>query len=149
LRMRLIKSLQEEKSSIEQLSDRDILLLEMLSKAGSMTVSQIAALHPNISESTISTTITKLWRDKKVVSKTISPENQRVTNVELTDKGREILTVYADHQSQRYKALLNAMQLSEDEKKVLLDIIQRTLTVFDTQLAKDKTAAEIINKSDF
>lgn len=144
LRMRLIKSLQEEKSSFEEFSDRDILLLEMLSKAKSMTVSQIAAIHPNVSESTISTSITKLWRDKKAVSKTISPENQRVTNVELTDKGKEVLSVFQAHQGERYKALLMAMQVSEDEEKMLLDIIGRALTVFDSQLSKDKAAGEII-----
>ena len=54
LRMRLIKSMQEEKSSSSNLTDRDMLLLEMVDKAGAMTVSQIAAVHPNVSESTIS-----------------------------------------------------------------------------------------------
>jgi len=147
LRMRLIKSLQEEKSSSSNLSDRDFLLLEMVSKAGRMTISQIAALHSNVSESTISTTITRLWRDKKVVSKTRCPENQRVTYVELTEKGKKELEIFAEHQAVRYKALLKAMQISEDEGKMLIEIISRANNVFDSHLEKDKAASEIIKKS--
>jgi DNA-binding MarR family transcriptional regulator len=144
LRMRLIKSMQEDKSSSSNLTDRDMLLLEMVDKAGAMTVSQIAAVHPNVSESTISTLITRLWRDKKVVSKTICPENQRVTNVELTKKGKKELEVFAAHQAVRYKALLKAMQISEEEGQVLYDVMSRAVTVFDGHLAKDKAAGEII-----
>ena len=144
LRMRLIKSMQEDKSSSSNLTDRDMLLLEMVDKAGAMTVSQIAAVHPNVSESTISTLITRLWRDKKVVSKTICPENQRVTNVELTEKGKKELEVYAAHQSFRYKALLKAMQISDNEGQMLFEIMSRAVKVFDSHLAKDKAAGEII-----
>lgn len=147
LRMRLIKSIQEEKSSSSDLTDREILLLELLDKAGTMTVSQIAALHPNVSESTISTTITRLWRDRKVVSKTICPENQRVTNVELTEKGKKELEVFEAHQAVRYKALLKAMQISESEAKMFFEILSRANKVFDNHLAKDKVASEIIKKS--
>jgi len=146
LRMRLIKSIQEEKSSTSEITDREILVLELLDRAGTLTVSQIAALHPNVSESTISTTITRLWRDKKLVSKTICPENQRVTNVELTDKGRKELEIYAAHQSVRYKVLLKAMQISENEGQMFFEIISRANKVFDRHLAKDEVASEIIKK---
>ena len=144
LRMRLIKSLQEEKSSSQELTDRDLLLLEMISKAGSMTVSQIAAMHPNVSDSTISTAITHLWRDKKVVSKSINPENQRVTNVQLTEKGRQALETYALHQKERYKTMFEAMQMSDEEAQTLNNIVNRAVKVLDSRLSKDKTAAAII-----
>lgn len=144
LRMRLIKSLQEEKSSSTELSDRDMLLLEMIDRAGTMTISQITALHPGVSDSTISTAITRLWRDKKLVSKNISPENQRVTNVELTEGGKKELEIYEAHQAVRNKVLLKAMQISDTEGQMLLEIISRAINVFDSHLAKDKTAAEII-----
>ncbi|MCF7954465.1 MAG: winged helix DNA-binding protein [Phycisphaerae bacterium] len=144
LRMRLIKSIQEDKSSSSELTDRELLLLELLDKAGTMTISQIAALYPNVSESTISTTITKLWRDRKVVSKTISPENQRVTNVELTEKGKKELKVYAEHQVFRYKALLKAMQITASEGEVLFEVMSRAVKVFDSHLSKDNAAGEII-----
>lgn len=144
LSMRLIKSMQEEKSSSAELSDRDMLLLEVVDKAGSMTISQIAALHPNVSESTISTTITRLWKDKKLVSKTINPDNQRVTNVELTEEGKRQLEIFAAHQAVRYKALLKAMQISDAEGQVLLDVMSRAVNVFDSHLSKDKAVGEII-----
>ena len=92
-RMRHLKATQEDKASAGNLTERDLMILGMLNERGKMTVSQISAADPIASESTISTTITKLWRDKKMVTKTISPENQRTTIVELTDKGKSFTQI--------------------------------------------------------
>ena len=61
LRMRLLRSRQEETGS-ESLTDREIMLLELLDEHGKMTVSQIAVSYPGVSESTISTGVTKTPR---------------------------------------------------------------------------------------
>jgi phosphoenolpyruvate synthase/pyruvate phosphate dikinase len=55
-----------------------------------MSISEISQLCPTISNSTISTTITRLWKDKKLAEKKILPENQRITNVSLTAEGRRV-----------------------------------------------------------
>ena len=48
LRMRLIRFMQEEKELVEELSERDILLLQLIAERGAMTVSEIAAAYPTV-----------------------------------------------------------------------------------------------------
>jgi DNA-binding MarR family transcriptional regulator len=118
------------------------MILRLLNERGKMTVSQIAAAEPNVSDSTISTNITKLWRDKQMVSKTISPENQRTTIVELTDKGKKAIEVVNKQRAERFKTLFQALEVTDDEKQVLLKILNRAIPFFDKHLGLDKTANE-------
>ena len=100
-----------------------------------MTVTQIAEAWPNVSESTVSMTITKLWRKFGFVSKTISPENQRITQVELTDKGRAELENIFKQRSMRIKALFDSINMTDEEKKVMISICQRGVKVLDQFLS--------------
>ena len=88
-RMRLIKANQEEQVGQYCLTERELLILELLSENGPMSVSQLALADAGASDSTISTTITGLWRNKKMVTKTASSEDQRTTMIGLTEKGAE------------------------------------------------------------
>ncbi len=142
LRVRLLKAIQEEKSSSGDLTERDLMILELLNEQGPMTVSEIAAAEPNTSNSTISTNVTKLWRDKEMVSKTISPENQRSTIVELTDKGRKAIEVYNQLRTERFQALFDAIKVTDDEKQILLNILARAIASFDKLLGLDKSTAK-------
>ena len=135
-RMRLLKVMQEDKSSINDLSDREIMILGLLSHHSEMSVSQIAAADPTASESTISTTITKLWRDKKMVSKNISPESQRVTIVTLTDHGKEALDTVMQQRSDRFKALIKALKVTEHERDVLIDVCTRSVKFMDSHFGQ-------------
>jgi len=85
LRMLLIRAIQEGDSP-SSLTEREALILQQLLERPQMTFSEIAESWPNVSESTISMTITRLWREKAYVSKIIKPDNQRVTLVQITDK---------------------------------------------------------------
>ena len=90
VRLYLASKLYEEKR-IQDLNDRESLLLELVGTKGSMSISEICNFYPRVSSSTISTTITKLWKEKKLVDKNILPENQRITTVNLTEKGQIVL----------------------------------------------------------
>ena len=138
LKMRLLKALQEDKSPSENLTERDVMILQLLNERDKMTVSQIAAADPSASDSTISTNITKLWRDKKLVSKTISPENQRTTIVELTDKGKKAIELANQQRAERFKTLFQAIEVTDDEKQVLLNILTRAIAFFDKHLGLNK-----------
>jgi DNA-binding MarR family transcriptional regulator len=138
-RMRLLRAAQEGSSQNEDLSERDILLLELLSNRGKMAVSEISAAYPNVSESTISTNITKLWKNKKLVSKTINPENQRVTVVDLTDKGRELLRVIKQQRSERLATLFRAMEFADGEREMMERVIARAIAYFDTYFGMKKS----------
>ncbi len=140
LRMRLIRAAQEEKSSSEGLSERDVIILELLKERGKMTISQIAQAYPTISDSTISTNITRLWRDNKMVTKTISPENQRTTIVELTDEGKKAIKLIMQQRAERYQTLFTAINVTDDEKEVFTKILMRAVAFFDKYLELDKAS---------
>lgn len=136
-RMRLIRAMQEEQASSGGLTERDLMILELLAEHGEMTVSEIAASCPNVSTSTISTNITRLWRDR-ILTKTINPENQRITTVTLTEKGKKAVDIYNQQRTERFQRLFEAINVTDDEKVVFLNIINRAVKAFDKQLGLDK-----------
>lgn len=137
LRMRMIRAIQEDAAPAGALTERESLILHLLNERGQMTVMQIADAWPNVSESTISMTITKLWRKLGLVSKTIDPNNQRVTLVELTDKGRTELENIFKQRSQRIKALFDSINMTPEERQTLIDICQRGVKVLDQFLGSE------------
>lgn len=137
LRMRLIRAMQEDQDPKGALTERESLILQQLSEQGPLTVSHIAQGWPNISESTISITLTKLWK-QKLVSKTINPENQRVTQVDLTDKGRTELDKILQQRKQRFLMFFDAVQLTQGEKEVLTRVFQRGVSFLDEILNKNR-----------
>ena len=135
LRMRMIRAIQEEMAPAGALTEREALILHLLKEREQMTVTQIAEAWPNVSESTISMTLTKLWRELGLVSKTISPENQRVTLVELTDRGRAELETIFKQRSQRIKALFDSINMTDEERQVMISVCQRGVKVLDQFLS--------------
>ncbi len=139
LRMRMLRAIQENSAPGGGLTERETLILQLLGERGQMTVTQIADAFPNVSESTVSMTITKLWRELGLVSKTISPENQRITLVELTEKGSKELETILAQRSQRIGVLFNSINTTEEEKQVLINICQRGVKFLDQFLDGQKT----------
>ncbi len=133
-RMRLLRAMQEDKTSADDLSEREIMILGLLGQRGAMTVSQIAQANPSVSDSTISTSITKLWRNRKMVSKTISPQNQRTTIVDLTAKGTEAIETVNKQRTERFKTLFKAIEMTDKEKEVFLKVLNRAIGFFDKHL---------------
>lgn len=129
LRMRQIKASQQDVSS-KPLTERDEMILVLLEEKGPLAVSQIADAVSIASFSTISMNITKLWRDK-MVSKTICPENQRVTIVELTEQGRHTAQLLKAQRADRFKMLLQALKLTNDETEVFVKVLTRAISFFD------------------
>lgn len=136
LRMRLIRAMQEDRQPEETLTERESLILHQLAEQGTMSVSQIAEAWPNVSESTVSMTLTRLWK-RHLVSKTISPENQRVTQVDLTEKGRDELGKILSQRAERFQALFEAISVTPEEKEALIRICQRGVEFLDTVLGFD------------
>ena len=134
LRMRLISWMQEQNGSTEDVSEREVLLLQVINEKGRMRVTEIAAIYPTVSESTISTDLTRLWRDKGLIDKTINPKNQRQTFVKLTEKGKEVLEGVMKTRTAAYNALFHALQVSDDERQVLIRICKRAVQFMDEHL---------------
>jgi DNA-binding MarR family transcriptional regulator len=145
MRMRLMRAVQENGGEIAELSERDILLLELLDSRGRMTVSEIMAAYPHVSESTISTNITRLWRDRKLVYKAINPDNQRVTFVEITEKGKEMLKGVRQLRAERLAALFRGMNFTDEERQVMERLTSRAVEYFDEYLGLRKKEEKVLS----
>ena len=133
-RVRLYIASKVSEQKVGDLTDRETLILELVGMKGNMSISEIGNLYPTVSNSTISTTITKLWKDKKLVDKRILPENQRVTTVSLTDKGQKVLEEIKRTQSEVYGTVAVSLGLSPDQVQYFQEILVNAISFFDKTL---------------
>jgi DNA-binding MarR family transcriptional regulator len=52
----------------------------------------------------------------------------------LTEKGRKIIEVLNKQRAERFKAFINAINLTDDEEQVILDVFNRAIKFFDERL---------------
>jgi DNA-binding MarR family transcriptional regulator len=69
-----------------------------------------------------------------LVSKTVDPQNQRVTLVELTDKGTEVTDLMQQQRNERFKQLYEAMNTTPEEEQVIIKVSSRAIKYFDNLL---------------
>jgi DNA-binding MarR family transcriptional regulator len=133
-RVRLYIASKISEQKVGDLTDRETLILELVGMKGNMSISEIGSLYPTVSNSTISTTITKLWKDKKLVDKRIVPENQRVTTVSLTEKGKKVLEEIKRTQAEVFSTVTVSLGLSPDQVKYFQEILVNAIGFFDKTL---------------
>ena len=133
VRLYIASKLSEDKR-LNDLSEREALLLELVGTVGCLSISEIGNFYPKVSSSTISTTITKLWKDKKLVDKKILPENQRITTVNLTEKGRSVLEQIKQNQSDVFKTVASSLGLSVKQNESFQNILEHAIGQFNEML---------------
>ena len=133
VRLYIASKLSEDKR-LNDLSEREALLLELVGTVGCLSISEIGNFYPKVSSSTISTTITKLWKDKKLVDKRILPENQRITTVNLTEKGRSVLEQIKQNQSDVFKTVASSLGLSVKQNESFQNILEHAIGQFNEML---------------
>jgi DNA-binding MarR family transcriptional regulator len=133
-RVRLYIASKVSEQKVGDLTDRETLIMELVGMKGDMSISEIGSLYPTVSNSTISTTITKLWKDKKLVDKRILPENQRVTTVSLTEKGKKVLEEIKRTQSEVFSTVTVSLGLSPDQVEYFQEILVNAIGFFDKTL---------------
>ena len=119
---------------INDLTERETLILQLIGTTGRMSISEICNFYPRVSSSTISTTITKLWKEKKLVDKNILPENQRITTVNLTEKGQKALNEIKKKQSDVFNTVTTSLGLSAEENASFQIILETAIGFFDDML---------------
>jgi len=119
---------------INDLTERETLILQLIGTTGRMSISEICNFYPRVSSSTISTTITKLWKEKKLVDKNILPENQRITTVNLTDKGQKVLEEIKKSQSDVFNTVTTSLGLSADQNESFQTVLKSAIGFFDDML---------------
>ncbi len=133
-RVRLYIASKISEQKVGDLTDRETLILELVGMKGNMSISEIGSLYPTVSNSTISTTITRLWKDKKLVDKRILPENQRVTTVSLTGKGQKVLEEIKRSQSEVFSTVTVSLGLEPDQVEYFQEILENAIGFFDKTL---------------
>lgn len=134
LRVRLFMASKGGSNNIADLTHRERLLLELIGMRENMSISQISKLCPTVSNSTISTTITRLWKDRKLVEKRILPENQRITTVSLTTQGRRVLNSIKEAESEVYKTIAESLGLSPEDDEFFKAFIENAIKFFNQKL---------------
>ena len=130
-RVRLYMASKVQEQKVGDLTDRESLIIELVGMKGSMSISEISSLYPSVSNSTISTTITKLWKNKKLVDKRILPENQRVTTVTLTEKGKQILEEIKHTQADVFGTISVSLGLAPDQTEAFQEMLENAIDFFD------------------
>ncbi len=133
VRLYIASTLSEEKR-VNDLSDREALLLELIGTRDNMSISEISNFYPKVSNSTISTTITRLWKEKKLVDKHILPENQRITTVSLNDRGREVLKEIKKKQADVFTTVATSLGLTAEQNESFHIILKSSIGFFDELL---------------
>ena len=134
LRVRLLMSAQNAGKRLAGLSERETLLLELIGTKKELCISEIAEFFDGVSSSTISTTITKLWRQRQLVNKTILPENQRVTMVSLTEEGQDLLVRIKKDQLRVYQTISTSMNIAPEQGEHLKALLEKSIRFLDDQL---------------
>jgi DNA-binding MarR family transcriptional regulator len=119
---------------INELTERETLILQLIGTTGRMSISEICNFYPRVSSSTISTTITKLWKEKKLVDKNILPENQRITTVNLTAKGQKVLEEIKKKQSDVFNTVTTSLGLSAEQNASFQIVLKSAIGFFDDML---------------
>ena len=132
VRLYIVSKISEQ--NIGDLTDRESLIIELIGMKGSMSISEIGGLYTSVSNSTISTTITKLWKDKRLVDKKILPENQRITTVSLTEEGEKKLAEIKRTQSEVFGTVTKSLGLSPDQVGNFQEILEHAIGFFDQTL---------------
>jgi DNA-binding MarR family transcriptional regulator len=123
-----------DEKRINDLSERETLLLQLVGTTGRMSISEICNYYPRVSNSTISTTITRLWKEKKLVDKNILPENQRITTVKLTEKGQKVLAEIKKKESDVFNTVTTSLGLSAEQNESFQLVLKNAIGFFDDLL---------------
>lgn len=145
LRARRFIATIDKKNKGKDLSPREIIIMDVIKKNDKMTISQIENALPMISRATVSNAITTLWRNKKLVTKTIDPENQRTRVVSLTTKGQSALRSAKESREELFKTFVKALDLRQKELEIFDKGLRNVINFFDKQielLSKDRAAKQ-------
>ena len=134
LRVRVLRASRESTADTSSaLTRREELLLEIIGLRGQSSVSSIRALYPSVTLSSISSSITELWK-KKLVEKHVNPDDQRLTMIKLSEKGKEVLTSIRKSQKIMLGKVTESLNLTEEQEVLLKDLLFRSINYFDQHL---------------
>jgi len=134
LRVRILRASRESTADkASALTSREELLLEIIGLKEQSSVSSIRASYPSVTLSSISSSITELWK-KKLVEKHVNPDDQRMTMVKLSEKGQEVLNDIRENQKIMYAKITESLNLTEEQEVFIRDLLAHSIAFFDRYL---------------
>jgi DNA-binding MarR family transcriptional regulator len=133
-RLRVLRASREshaDKSS--DLTPREELLLQIIGLMEESSVSSIRAICPSVTLSSISSSITELWK-KKLVEKRVNPDDQRITMVKLSKNGKALLTSIIKSQHIILSKVAESFNLTGEQEVFTRDLLIRSINFFDQYL---------------
>ncbi len=132
-RVRLFMESSGRGGHADQLSERELVFLEYLEKKGAVSFSQLSAFFKQISASTVSNTLKKLYQ-QGLITRDDDPRDLRAKIFAISAAGRKFLGPVKRDQAEVFKAITEYLSLSPREHEMMSDVIQRAIRNFDKWL---------------
>lgn len=141
LQVRLFSEHTKRKQGLDQLTEREIVLLEFLENKGEASFSELAGFFKKVSPSTVSNMLKKL-HSKKLVSRREAPDDLRSTIFGLTAKGRHFMEPIRQEKAELSRIIFESLQLTPEEINSTIKVIERAIKNFDFWLGLSDTPGE-------
>ncbi len=139
VKMRYYKAIQEAEAGLEDLKDRELVLLELLGSKGPMNIAELRTyVYPEVRQSTISGDVKK-FRTMGLVEKRFGVEDERVHLVELTPTGIDKVKQIKAKRIERLSLLDEAIGNDPDVLPILNDVVDRCIKRVDQELRLAKS----------
>ena len=123
------KTLAATQHKLHDMSNRDLLILEMLDRKGTISFSELNAQFPAITDSTLSASIAELCKNN-LVKKELDPANARGRILTITDTGKERLSHHHENVRSRMAAMFTMIKMNEVERQCCTEIVNRAIEEF-------------------
>ncbi len=122
----------------EDLSTKQIILMDLVKKESRLSISQLAELM-NVTSSAVSQIVSKLEREKYLL-RTINPDNRREIIVQLDERGHH----YYSKEEEINKEIVNRFysRLKMEEVIQLRDILVKLNHVVEEELSREEMRGE-------
>lgn len=136
IKMRIYRAIEAAGSEAGELKDREMLILEILSTQGPMSMSDLLRFFPGVRQSTLSTDVKRLRSELEMVDMKVDRNDMRVHLIELSQKGHEKVAEIKDRQARSYKPLAAAIGDEPDEIAVLQRVVDQAIELVDREITR-------------
>lgn len=136
VRMRLLRAHYAATSSVAELNDRQVLLLEILADQGSMSVTDLTKRFRGVAQSTISSDIKGLRSaDKRLLEVQLDQHDMRKHIVALTEAGQNKVLEVRRQRAQTFAPLARALPKEPAASQMLDNVVRDAIRFIDEVLA--------------
>jgi DNA-binding MarR family transcriptional regulator len=136
IKMRIFRAIEAAGSESEELKDREMLILEILSTQGPMSMGDLMRFFPGVKQSTLSTDVKRLRSELELVDMKVDRNDMRIHLIELSKKGGEKVAEIKAQRAKSYEPLAAAIGGVPDEIAVLQRVVERAVGLVDREITR-------------